>query len=177
MRLIWLIMLAAILTGCSQTSAAPQGLPSVPDSIEKQGVVMTEEQLVDIVSRVSTAAAAELHKHRASTVFVDMAGMSGWDARQLFWIAAELPRRVGVELEKAGFKISKNCATQNAPSPGTETDVPLLKTYDLRPLPDLVVVLSASLASTPGTIFSCVQRPTEFLSYKRCEQRQIFEVH
>ncbi len=137
---------------------------------------MTEAQLADIVLRVSPVAAAELHRRGASAVFVDVAGMSGWDARQLAWIAAELPRRVGAELEKAGFKLSKNHAAQNAPPPGTNTNVPLVKRFDLRPAPDLVVVLSVSLTSAPGTITMCVQLPSEFLSSRRCEQRQSFEV-
>ncbi len=175
-HLFGLIMVATILAGCSQPAAAPQGSPPAPDLIEKKGVVVTEAQLVDIVSRVSPAAAAELHRRGASTIFVDVAGMSGWDSWQLAWIATELPRRVGAELEKAGFKLSKNRAAQNAPSPGTNTNVPLVKSFDLRPAPDLVVVLSVSLTSAPGTITMCVQPPSEFLSSRRCEQRQSFEV-
>jgi hypothetical protein len=143
---------------------------------EKKGVVVTEAQLADIVSRVSPAAAAELHRRGASTVFVDVAGMSGWDARQLAWIAAELPRRVGAQLEKAGFKLSKNCATQNTPPPETNTNVPVVKRFDLRPAPDLVVVLSVSLTSAPGAITMCVQPPSEFLNSRPCDQRQSFEV-
>jgi hypothetical protein len=138
---------------------------------------MTEEQLVDIVSRVSPAAAAELHRRSASTVFVDMAGMSGWDARQLAWIATQLPRRVGAELEKAGFKLSKNYAVQNAPPPETNTYVPLVKRFDLRPAPDLVVVLSVSLTSLPGTVTMCVQPPSEFLNFRRCEHPHSFSVN
>jgi len=171
-----LIIVAAFLAGCSQPAAAPKGSPQAPDLTEKKGVVVTEAQLVDIVSRVSPVAAAELHKRDAATVFVDVADMSGWDARQLAWIAAELPRRVSTELEKAGFKLSKNRATQNAPPPGTNTNVPVVKRFDLRPAPDLVVVLSVSLTSVPGTITMCVQLPSEFLSSRRCEQRQSFEV-
>jgi len=176
MRLFALIVVATILAACSQSAAVPQGSPPATGSIEKRGVVMTEEQLADIVSRVSPAAAAELRRRGASTVFVDVAGMSGWDNRQLAWIAAQLPHRVGVELEKAGFKLSKNLAAQNALSPGTDTNVPVVKRFDLRPAPDLVVVLSVSLISVPGTITMCVQSPPEFLSFKRCEQRQRFEV-
>jgi hypothetical protein len=172
-----LIIVATILAGCLQPAAAPQGSPSAPpDSIEKKGVFVTEAQLVDIVSRVSPAAAAELHRRGASTVFVDVAGMNGWDAPQLAWIAVELPRRVGMELEKAGLKLSKNRAAQNAPPPGTNTNVPLVKRFDLRPAPDFVVVLSVSLTSGPGTVTMCVQPPSEFLSSRRCEQRQSFEV-
>lgn len=137
---------------------------------------MTEAQLVDIVLRVSPAAAAELHRRGASTVFVDVAGMSGWDARQLAWIAAELPRKVGAELEKADFKLSKNRATQNGPPPETNTNVPLVKRFDLQPAPDLVVGLSVSLTSAPGTVTMCVQAPSEFLSSRPCEHRQSFEV-
>ncbi len=174
MRLLGLIIVVTILAGCTQPEAASQG--SHPDSVEKKGVVMTEAQLVNIVSRVSPAAAAELHKRGATTVFVDVAGMSGWDARQLAWIAEELPRRVGAELEKAGFKLSKNHAAQNAPPPGTNTNVPVVKRFDLRPAPDLVVVLSASLTSAPGTITMCVQPLPEFLSSRRCEEPQSFEV-
>jgi hypothetical protein len=176
MRLFGLIIVATILAGCSQPAAALQGSPLAPDSIERKGVVVTEAQLVDIVSRVSPAATAELHRRGASTVFVDVAGMSGWDAQQLAWIAEVLPHRVGAELEKAGFKLSKNCAVQNAPPSGTNTNVPLVKTFDLRPAPDLVVVLSVSLTSAPGTITICVQPPSEFLSSRRCEQRQSVEV-
>jgi hypothetical protein len=176
MRLFGLIVVATILAGYSQPAAAQHGPPLAPDSIERKGVVVTEAQLVDIVSRVSPAVAAELHARRATTVFVEVAGMSGWDARQLAWIAEELPHRVGAEFEKAGFKVSKNCAVQNAPPPGTDTNVPFVKRYDLRPVPDLVVVLSVSLTSAPGTISSCVQRPTEFLSYKGCEQRQSLQL-
>ncbi|MEN6320335.1 MAG: hypothetical protein ABFD82_16485 [Syntrophaceae bacterium] len=173
MRLFVLIV-AIILTTCSQSSEAPQGSP--PGAIEKKGVVVTETQLEDIVSRVSPAAAAELHRRFASTVFVDVAGMSGWDARQLAWIAAQLPHRVGMELEKAGFTLSKNLAEQNAIQPGTNTNLPVVKRFDLRPAPDLVVVLSVSLTSAPGTITMCVQQQPEFLSFKQCEQRQSFEV-
>jgi hypothetical protein len=176
MRLIRLIIVATILAGYSQPAAVQQGPPLASDSIERKGVAVTEAQLVDIVSRVSPAVTAELHARRATTVFVEVSGMSGWDARQLAWIAEELPHRVSAEIEKAGFKVSKNCAAQNVPPPGTETNVPIVKKYDLRPLPDLVVVLSASLTSAPGTISSCVQRLTEFLSYKGCEQRQNFEL-
>jgi hypothetical protein len=176
MRLFGLIIVATILAGYSQPAAAQQGPPLAPDSIERKGVVVTEAQLVDILSRVIPAVTAELHARRATTVFVEVAGMSGWDAQQLAWIAEELPHRVSAEIEKAGFKISKNCAAQNVPPPGTDTNVPIVKRYDLRPVPDLVVVLSASLTSAPGTISSCVQRPTEFLSYKGCEQRQNFEL-
>ena len=176
MSLFGLFIVTFILAGCLQPAAALQGAPPAPDSIEKKGVVVTEAQLVDIVSRVSPVAAAELHRRRASTVFVEMAGMSGWDAQQLAWIAEELPHRVGAELEKAGFKVSKNCAEQNAPPPETNTNVPLVKRYDLRPAPDLVVVLSASLTSAPGMITICVQRPSEFLSSRVCEKRQSFEV-
>ena len=171
-----LIVIAALLAGCSQTAAAPQRPPGEQDSTEKKGDVVTEAQLVDIVSRVSPAAAAELQKRGASTVFVDVAGMSGWNARQLAWIAEELPRRVGAELKKAGFKLSKNRAAQNAPPPETNTNVPLVKKFDLRPAPDLVVVLSVSFTSTPGTITMCVQPPSEFLSSTRCEERKSFEV-
>ncbi len=174
-NLFGLIIVATVLAGCEQSAATPQGSPA-PDSIEKKGVVVTEAQLVDIVSRVSPAAAAELHRRGASTVFVDVAGMSGWDDRQLAWIASELPRRVGAELEKAGFKLSKNRAPQNAPPPGTNTNVPVIKKFDLRPAPDLVVVLSVSLTSAPGMITMCIQPPSEFLSSKRCEERQSFEV-
>ncbi len=176
MGLFGLIIIATILMDCSQLAAAPQGVLSPLDPIEKKGVVVTEAQLMDIVSRVSPAAAAELHRRGALTVFVDVAGMSGWDAHQLAWIASELPRRVGAELEKAGFKLSKNHAPQNAPPPGTNTNVPLVKRFDLRPAPDLVVVLSVSLTSAPGTITMCVQPPSEFLCSRRCEQRQSFEV-
>ncbi len=168
MRLFGQVIIAIILVGCSQ--------PAAPDSIEKKGIVVTEAQLVDVVSRISPAAAAELHRRGASTVFVDVAGMSGWDARQLAWIAEELPRKVGAEIEKAGFKLSKNRAEQSAPLPETNTNVPMIKRFDLRPAPDLVVVLSVSLTSTPGTITMCVQPPSEFLSFRQCEQRQIFEV-
>ncbi len=173
-RLFGLIIVATILAGCTQPEAASQGSP--PDSVEKKGVVVTEAQLVNIVSRVSPAAAAELHSRGASTVFVDVVGMSGWDARHLAWIAEELPRRVGAELEKAGFKVSKNRAAQNAPPPETNTNVPLVKRFDLWPVPDLVVVLSVSLTSAPGTITMCVQPPSEFLSFRRCEERKSFEV-
>jgi hypothetical protein len=176
MRLFGLIIVATILVGYSEPAEVQQGPPLMPASIERKGVVVTEAQLVEIVSRMSPAVAAELHARRATTVFVDVAGMSGWDARQLAWIAEELPHRVSAELEKAGFKVSENCAAQNAPSPGKDTNVPLVKRYDLQPVPDLVVVLSASLTSAPETISSCVQRPTEFLSYKGCKQRQSFEV-
>jgi|WetSurMetagenome_2_1015567.scaffolds.fasta_scaffold06930_9 hypothetical protein len=176
MRLFGLIIVVTILVGYSEPAEAQQGPSLAPDLIERKGVVVTEAQLVDILSRVSPAVTAELHARRATTVFVEVAGMSGWDARQLAWIAEELPHRVGVELEKAGFQVSKNCAAQNAPPPGTDTNAPLVKRYDLRPMPDIVVVLSASLTSAPGTISSCVQRPTEFLSYKGCKQRQSFEV-
>ncbi len=169
-------MVATIFMGYSQPAAATQERLSSPDSSKKKGVVVTEAQLVDIVSRVSPAAVAELRSRGASTVFVDVAGMSGWDARQLAWIAAELPRRVGAELEKASFKLSKNHAPQNAPSPLTNTNVPVVKSFDLRPPPDLVVVLSVSLTSAPGTITMCVQLPSEFLSSRRCEQRQSFEI-
>ncbi len=176
MCLFGLIIVATILAGSSQAVAAQERSPQPPDSIEKKGVVVTEAQFVDIVSRVSPAAAAELHSRGATTVFVDVAGMSGWDARQLAWIAEELPRRVGAELERAGFKLSKNRAAQNAPPPGTNTNVPLIKKFDLRPAPDLVVVLSVSLTSTPRTIMMCIQPPSEFLSFRRCEERQSFEV-
>jgi len=176
MRLSRLVVFAAIFAGCSQSAAPPQGSPSEPGSIEKKGVVVTEAQLMDIVSRLSPAATAELDKRDAATVFVDVADMSGWDARQLAWIAAELPRRVGVELEKAGFKLSKNRATQNSPPPGTNTNVPLVKRFDLQPPPDFVVVLSVSLTSAPGTVTMCVQPPSEFLSSRCCEQQQSFEV-
>ncbi len=176
MRLFHLIIVVTIIAGWSQPPAAPQGSPSAPDSIEKKGVVVTEAQLMDIVSRVSPAAAAELHRRGASTVFVDVVGMSGWDARQLAWIASELPRRVGADLEKAGFKLSENRAVQNAPPPGTNTYMPLVKKFDLRPAPDLVVVLSVSLTSAPGTITMCVQPRSEFLNSSRCEQRQSFEL-
>ncbi len=174
--LLGLIIGATLLSGCSQAAAAPQGSPLVSDLIEKKGIVVTEAQLLDIVSRVSPAAAAELHRRGALTVFVDVAGMSGWDARQLAWIAEELTRRVGAQLEKSGFKLSKNRAAQNAPPPGTNTNVPLVKRFDLKPAPDLVVVLSVSLTSAPGTITLCMQPPSEFLSSKRCEQRQSFDV-
>ncbi len=177
MCLFGLIIVGIILAGCLQPAAAPQGSPAEPNSIEKKGVAVTEAQLVDIVSRMSPAAAAELYRRGASTVFVDVAGMSGWDARQLAWIAAELPQRVGAELEKAGFKLSKNCAVQNPPPPpGADTNVPVVKRFDLQPVPDLVVVLSVSLTSAPGTITMCVQPPSEFLSSRRCEQRRSFEV-
>ena len=176
MRLSRLVISAAILAGCLQPAAAPQGAPQASDLTGKKGVVVTEAQLVDIVSRVSPAATAELDKRDAATVFVDVADMSGWDARQLAWIAAELPRRVGAELEKAGFKLSKNRATQNSPPPGTNTNVPLVKRFDLQPPPDFVVVLSVSLTSAPGTVTMCVQPPSEFLSFRRCEQQQSFEV-
>jgi hypothetical protein len=176
MRLFGLIIIGTILAGCSRPAAAPEGAATVPDATEKKGGIVTEGQLVDIVSRVCPAAAAELHRRGASTVFVDVAGMSGWDDRQLAWIGAELPRRVGAELEKAGFKLSKNRAAQNVPPPGTNTNVPLVKRFDLRPAPDLVVVLSVSLTSAPGTVTICVQPPSEFLSFRRCEQRQSFEV-
>ena len=137
---------------------------------------MTEAQLMDIVSRVSPVAAAELHRRDAATVFVDVADMSGWDARQLAWIAVELPRRVGMELEKAGFNLSKNLAAQNAPPPETNTNVPVVKRFDLQPPPDFVMVLSVSLTSAPGMVTMCVQPPSEFLSFGQCEQRQSFEV-
>jgi hypothetical protein len=163
------LIIATILAGCSQPAAAPQGSPSAPHSTEKKGVIVAEAQLVDIVSRVSPAAAAELHRRGASTVFVDVAGMGGWDALQLAWTAAELPRRVGAEIEKAGFKLSKNRAAQNAPPPETNTNVPVVKRFDLRPVPDLVIVLSIELTSSPGTITTCVQPLSEFLSSKRCE--------
>jgi hypothetical protein len=176
MRLIWLIMLSAILTGYSQSLAAPQG-SSAPDLIGRQGVVMTEEQVLDIVSRVSPAAAAELHRRGASIVFVDMAGMSGRDARQLAWISSELPRRIGADLQKAGFKLSKNSATQNAPQPETNTYAPSVKRFDLQPAPDFIVVLSAALTSPPGTITFCIQPLSEFLSSRRCEQQQSFSVN
>lgn len=175
-HLLGLIIVATILEGFSQTAAAPQKSLLSPDSIEKKGVTVTEAQLVDIVQRVSPAAAAELHRRGASTVFVDVAGMSGWDARQLAWISEELPRRVGAELEKRGFTLSINRAAQNAPPTETNTNVPLIKKFDLRPAPDLVVVLSVSLTSAPGTITLCVQPPSEFLSFRRCEERQSFEV-
>jgi hypothetical protein len=171
-----LIVTVILLAGCSQPAAAPQGLPPAPGPIEKKGAIVTEEQLADIVSRVSPAAAAELHMRGASTVFVDVAGMSGWDDRQLAWIAVQLPLKVGAELEKAGFKLSKNRATQNVPPAGTNTNVPVAKRFDLRPVPDFVVVLSVSLTCAPGTITMCVQPPAEFLSFKQCEQRQSFEV-
>lgn len=175
-HLFGLIMVVTLLAGHLQPAAAPQGLIPAPGSREKKGFVVTETQLMDIVSRVAPAAAAELHKYSASTVFVDVAGMSGWDTRQLAWIATELPRRVGTELVKTGFKLSKNHAVQNPPSPETNTNVPLVKSFDLRPLPDLVVVLSVSLISSPGTIAMCVQSPSEFLSSQSCERRQSFEV-
>ena len=177
MRLLGLITLASMLTSCSRPPAARQGPSSAPDSSERKAVVMTEEQLADIVSRVGPAAAAELHRRRASTVFVDTAGMSGWDARQLAWIAAQLPRRVGAELEKAGFKLSKNYAAQNAPPPETNTTVPLLKKFDLRPAPDFVLVLSVLLTSPPGTVTMCVQPPSEFLNFKPCDRPQSFIVN
>jgi hypothetical protein len=177
MRLFGLIIVATILAGYSQPAAAQQGPPLAPDSIERKGVVVTEAQLVDIVSRVSPAAAAELRRRGASTVFVDVAGMNGWDARQLAWIAEELPHRVGVELVKAGFNLSKNCAAQKiAPPPGANTNAPLVKRFDLRPAPDLVVVLSVLLTSAPGTVTICLQPPSEFLSSRRCEHQQSFEL-
>jgi len=177
MRRLGLITLATILTGCSQSPLAPHGSSSAPDSIEKKGVVMTEEQLLDIVSRLSPAAAAELHRRGAATVFVDVAGMSGWDTQQLAWIATQLPYRVGAELEKAGFKLSRNYAAQDAPPPGTNTYMPLVKRFDLRPAPDLVVVLSVSLTSSPRTVTMCVQPASDFLNSRRCEQRQSFSVN
>jgi hypothetical protein len=176
MHFFGLIIVATILAGSKLPGAASQGSLPAPDSIEKKGVVVTEAQLRDVVLRVSPAAAAELHRRGASTVFVDVAGMSGWDARQLAWIAAELPRKVGAELEKVGFKLSKNRAPQNAPPPETNTNAPLVKRFDLQPVPNLVVVLSVSLISAPGTITMCVQPLSEFLSSKRCEQRQSFDV-
>jgi hypothetical protein len=175
MRVFRQVIVAFILAVCLQPAAALQGSPA-PDSIERKVVVVTEEQLVDIVSRLSLAAASELQRRGASTVFVDVAGMSGWDAQQLAWIAGELPHRVGAELEKSGFKLSKNCAAQNGPPQGTNTNAPLVKRFDLRPAPDLVVVLSVLLTSAPGTITICVQPPSEFLSSRRCEQRQSFEL-
>lgn len=176
MRPFGSIIVATILAGCLQPAAALQQSSPTPDLIDKKGVVVTEAQLMDIVYRVSPVAAAELHRRRASTIFVEMASMSGWDAQQLAWIAEELPRRVGAELEDAGFKVSRNCAEQDAPSPEMNTNVPLIKRYDLRPVPDLVVVLSASLTSSPGMITICVQRPSEFLSSRVCEKLQSFEV-
>jgi hypothetical protein len=77
---------------------------------------------------------------------------------------------------ESGFKLSKNRATQKAAPPGTNTNVPLVKRFDLRPVPDLVVVLSVSLTSAPGTITMCVQPLSEFLSSRLCEQQQSFEV-
>ena len=177
MSLFGLFIVTFILVGCLQPAAALQEAPPAPDLIEKKRVVVTEAQLVDIVSRVSPAAAAELRRRGASTVFVDVAGMNGWDARQLAWIAEELPHRVGVELEKAGFKLSKNCAAQkNAPPPGANTNAPLVKRFDLRPAPDLVVVLSVLLTSAPGTVTICLQPPSEFLSSRWCEHQQSFEL-
>jgi hypothetical protein len=43
---------------------------------------------VDIVTRVNPAAVAELHVRGSLTVFIDVAGMNGWDDRRLAWIAA-----------------------------------------------------------------------------------------
>jgi hypothetical protein len=174
MRAFRLIIVAFILA-VLQPVVALQGSPA-SNSIERRAVVVTEAQLVDIVSRVSLAAAAELRRRGASTVFVDVAGMSGWDADQVAWINEELPHRVGVELEKAGFKLSKNCAAQNAPPPGANTNTPLVKRFELRPAPDFIVVLSASLTSPPGTITICIQSPSEFLSSRRCEQQLSFEL-
>jgi hypothetical protein len=171
-----LIVAATFFSACAQPAATPERLPPAPDAIVNKGDRVTEAQLMDIVTRVSPAAVAELQVRGASTVFVDVAGMSGWDDRLLAWIAAVLPVKIGSELEKAGFRLSKNRAAQKTLPAGTNTNVPVTKRFDLQPVPDFVVVLTVSLTSAPGTVTLCVQPPSDFLSLKRCEQRQSFEV-